>query len=151
VLIEVLESYGLNNVHYDYACCLYPTAPFIKPTKLIEAFELMNKNSLDSVFPVVRFSYPILRSLKMMEGKVQMNWPEYLSSRSQDLPPAFHDSGQFYWIQVNRFLQTKNILTENCGGIEISEMEVQDIDNEMDWKLAEMKYQLLINNPTVLK
>ena len=111
--------------------------------RLIEAFEILNKKNFDAVFPLFRFSYPILRSLKMIEGKVQMNWPEYLLSRSQDLPPAFHDSGQFYWIQVDQFSKTKNIITDNCGGIEISETEAQDIDNEMDWKLAEMKYQLL--------
>jgi pseudaminic acid cytidylyltransferase len=146
VLIEVIEFYRLNNIHFDYACCLYPTAPLISPTKLNEAFEKLTATTFDAVFPVIRFSYPILRSLKMTDGKVQLNWPEYINHRSQDLPPAFHDSGQFYWIKVNTFLKTKNIISDNCGGIEISEMEAQDIDNEMDWKLAELKYQLANNN-----
>ncbi len=143
VLVEVLEQYKINNKHFDFACCIYPTAPLINPLKIKEAFEVMRIKNFDSVFPVTSFSYPILRSLKMTEGKVEMNWPEYLNSRSQDLTPAFHDSGQFYWININNFLQTKNILSDNCGAIELSDLEVQDIDNETDWKLAELKHSLL--------
>lgn len=146
VLLEVIENYRSNNKTIDYVCCIYPTAPLVKSKKLNEAFEQLNTNHFDAVFPVVRFSYPILRSLKMLDGKVQLNWPEHLNSRSQDLPPAFHDSGQFYWIKVDSFLKTKKIMSDNCGGIEISEIETQDIDNEVDWKLAELKYQLLANN-----
>jgi len=143
VLIEVLEQYQLNNTHFDYACCIYPTAPLINPIKIREALEVMHGKDFDSVFPVTSFSYPILRSLKITNAKVEMNWPDYLNTRSQDLPPAFHDAGQFYWINVERFIQTKNILNDNCGSIVLSDLEVQDIDNETDWKLAELKYSLL--------
>jgi N-acylneuraminate cytidylyltransferase len=34
-------------------------------------------------------------------------------------------------------------MTNNTSCIEISELAAQDIDNEQDWKLAELKYQLL--------
>ena len=30
-----------------------------------------------------------------------MIWPKYLNSRSQDLKPAYHDSGSFYWVKSN--------------------------------------------------
>jgi pseudaminic acid cytidylyltransferase len=145
VLIEVIHAYQLKNMHFDFVCCIYPTAPLVNSLKIEEAFEVLNTKKFDSVFPVTRFSYPILRSLKMEEGSVQMNWPEYLKSRSQDLAPSFHDSGQFYWINVNKFLQSKDVLSTHCGGVEVSEMEVQDIDTETDWKLAELKYTLMKN------
>ena len=110
---------------------------------LSEAFIEMTKKDLDSIFPIVRYSTPILRSLKLTKGKVSMNWPEYKAARSQDLDDAYHDSGQFYWFNIERYLRTKEIMSDNCGGIEISAMQSQDIDNETDWKLAETKYQLL--------
>jgi N-acylneuraminate cytidylyltransferase len=44
---------------------------------------------------------------------------------------------------VVRCMKADSLLTDNCGSIEISEMEGQDIDNEVDWKLAELKYELL--------
>ena len=34
-------------------------------------------------------------------------------------------------------------MTDNTVGMVIPELEVQDIDNETDWELAEAKYQLL--------
>ena len=39
--------------------------------------------------------------------------------------------------------QTGSFLGKNTGGILFSELEVQDLDTETDWKLAELKYQLL--------
>ena len=62
--------------------------------------------------------------------------------RSQDLDPSFHDSGQFYSLHVKTFLEVKKLWTSNTSYIEIDELEAQDIDNETDWKLAELKYKL---------
>jgi pseudaminic acid cytidylyltransferase len=74
-----------------------------------------------------------------------MIWPENLNKRSQDLPIAYHDAGQFYWISTSILLQKQTILTNNTGVIILNELEVQDIDNETDWKLAELKFELLLN------
>lgn len=143
VLIEVLEAYKGINKEFSYGCCIYPTAPLIEPQRIKEALNLMLAESFDSVLPVVRFSYPIWRSLKIEEGRVTMNWPEHLNSRSQDLKPAFHDVGQFYWFSINLFLQHKTLLGPNTGAIQLNELEVQDIDSVLDWRLAELKYKLL--------
>lgn len=143
VLVEVLQAYAATGEEFDYGCCLYPTAPLVKPASITEAFELLKANKFDTVFPVLRYGYPIWRSLKMEAGKAAMNWPGHLHSRSQDLPPAFHDAGQFYWFNVKAFLEKRALFTKNSGVMELSELEVQDIDNETDWTLAEMKYRLL--------
>lgn len=143
VLKEVLESYSKNGQKFDFACCLYPTAPFITADKLKAAFhQLIDKNA-DSVIPVTKFSFPIWRSFKMEGEKISYNWPEFAPRRSQDLPPAYHDCGQFYFFKTNVFLQTGKLVTENTLGLEVPESEVQDIDNEEDWKIAEIKYGFL--------
>ena len=72
-----------------------------------------------------------------------MVWPEYIKSRSQDLEMIYHDAGQFYISKVEPFYQHKDFWGANTGGIILSELEVQDLDTLTDWKLAEMKYQLL--------
>jgi N-acylneuraminate cytidylyltransferase len=98
------------------------------------------------VFPVRQFSFPVLRALKIGEDKkVQMIWPENLDKRSQDLPTAYHDAGQFYWIKTSALLAKKKLYTDNTGVIILNELEVQDIDNPIDWQLAELKYKLLNN------
>lgn len=144
VLNEVLEEYQNRGTEFNYACCIYPTAPFVSSKKLIEAFDQLKKFDADTAFPVVRFSYPIQRALKIENNKLVMYWPEHINSRSQDLTPAFHDAGQFYWVNVARFLGDKKLFTDNSVPILMPETEVQDIDTEEDWEIAEMKYQVLL-------
>ena len=143
VLIEVLLEYAAAGENFAYGCCLYPTAPLIKASSLIHAHELLKAKQHDTVFPVLRYSYPIWRSLRMEEGVVKMNWPEHLQSRTQDLPASYHDAGQFYWFNVKTFMQKQVLFTENTGAIELNDLEVQDIDNLIDWRLAELKYSLV--------
>jgi pseudaminic acid cytidylyltransferase len=143
VITEVLENYHKLGQQFSYGCCIYPTAPLLKKQYLKEACSLLEDSNFDTVLPVLKYSYPIWRSLKIESGKATMNWPEHLNSRSQDLPPSYHDAGQFYWFKVASYLSSKKLLAENSGVIELNELEVQDIDNETDWKLAELKYKLI--------
>lgn len=142
VLVEVLRVYAEKGRQFDYACCLYPTAPFVTADKLKESFNVMLDKGFDTVFPIVRFGFPILRSLQFDDGKVAPVWPEHYLKRSQDLQPAFHDAGQFYWLRVPPLLKTGLLVGANAGAIEVAEMSVQDIDTEADWQLAEMKFRL---------
>lgn len=143
VLLEVLGSYEKMGITYDNACCIYPTAPFVTGKKLRQAMEMLTAEDRDSVMPVVSFSFPPLRGMVIQNNKLAYKWPEYSMKRSQDLEEIYHDCGQFYAFKVQRFSKAKRLVTENTAGLIISELEVQDIDNETDWELAEIKYRLL--------
>ena len=143
VIYEVLNEYKRIGKEFDYVCCIYPTAPFITGDNLKKGYDLLVRTKADSVLSVVRFSYPIQRALKIDNGRLEMIWLENLNKRSQDLMPAYHDAGQFYWLKVDSFLKQRKLFAEYSVAIEIPESEVQDIDNEEDWKIAELKYQLL--------
>ena len=144
VLIEVLQQYSANGKEFLNACCIYPCAPFVTGNRLKEAFDILIQKDLDSVFPVMKFHYPIQRALKMNDrGLIEMFNPQYLSTRSQDLEPGYCDAGQFYWFNVKRFLEKKVVWTNNTTGIVIPELEGHDIDNLDDWKVAEIKYRIL--------
>lgn len=143
VLLEVLTEYEQRGIQFSKGCCIYPTAPFVTAAKLKAAYEELILHNADSAFPVARFSYPIQRALKIEGGLLSMIWPEHIYSRSQDLMPAYHDSGQFYWFDIPKFHVSKNLFSERSVPIEILEFEVQDIDNMEDWKMAEMKYQMI--------
>jgi pseudaminic acid cytidylyltransferase len=144
VIMEVLEEYRKRGKEFEYVVCIYPTAPFITAEKLINAYHLIMRYSAKSVVPIVRYSFPILRSFKIEDGLVKMNWPEYISAHSQDLPPAYHDCGQFYFLNTSQFMIEKKLFTDLTIPIEMPESEVQDIDNEEDWKLAEIKYKNIL-------
>ena len=144
VIKEVIADYTKTDKEFDNFCCCYPTAPFISSSRLHEGLKQLQSPSVSSVFPVSEFGYPILRSLKMEDdGRVSMNWPDQLNARSQDLPKAYHDAGQWYWMKTTDFLSTGKIIGEHSFGLQLEAIEVQDIDNEIDWKLAELKYELL--------
>ncbi len=147
VLFEVLEKYEEQGMSFKTGCCVYPTAPFINGDTLTKAYQHFTENNFDSVFPVLRFEAPIQRALKLgKDNRVSMFYPEHQKSRSQDLEPAFHDAGQFYWFRIDQLYVNKKLWAPNSGMIEISSMEGQDIDNLKDWKLAEIKYNLLKDN-----
>ena len=46
-------------------------------------------------------------------------------------------------MNTEQCLKMKTILTDNTGSIVISEIEGQDTDTLIDWKLAELKYELI--------
>lgn len=142
VIEEVVLDYNKIEKSFKNVCCLLPTAPFITSNKIIEGHQKLEQENFDSVFPVLEFSFPIQRSLEINDNKVKMVWEEHLNTRSQDLEPRYHDSGQFYWINVSSFLKGKKIFTSNSGAIIISELEAQDIDTKTDWALAELKYKM---------
>jgi N-acylneuraminate cytidylyltransferase len=113
--------------------------------KLRSSYEKLVESGAKTLVPVVSFGFPILRSFKIEEGLVKMNWPEYMQTRSQDLQPAYHDCGQFYFFNTASFLQTRQLFTDFTIPYEMPESEVQDIDTEEDWKIAEIKYTFLLN------
>ncbi len=142
VLTEVLAQYAQQGQVFDYSCCLYPTAPFVTPDLLQRAFLTLTDNQFDTVYPVQPFSFPIQRAVLLRDSKIQWFQPEHALTRSQDLAPAYHDAGQFYFFRVAAFRQSHRLITDNSGGIIISEMGAQDIDTEDDWRMAEMKYRI---------
>jgi N-acylneuraminate cytidylyltransferase len=144
VLVEVVNQYKQIGRAFENSCCILPTAPLTSSNRIHEALKKLIDEDLESVVPVVEFTYPILRALEFEENnKLKMIWPEYLKARSQDLKPAYHDSGSFYWVKSNALLEQNTLFCNNGSAIVLPETEVQDIDNETDWKLAELKYKLL--------
>ena len=143
VLLEVLEEYEKRGETFDVACCIYPTAPFVTAEKLKTAMEQLLSSDADTLIPVVAFSYPPQRAMIVENGRLVFEYPQYLDSRSQDLTPHYHDVGQFYVFRTEAYQKNRKLMVGNILPMVISEMEVQDIDNQTDWEIAEMKYRLM--------
>lgn len=144
VLLEVLEEYEKRGQSFDAGACLYPTAPFVTAKKLQKAAQLFEDSEADTLIPVVRFSYPPQRAMVMKDGFLTFQYPQYLNSRSQDLDAHYHDAGQFYFFRTEALRQNQSLMVGRILPFEISEMEVQDIDSLTDWKIAEIKYQMMM-------
>lgn len=140
VILEVVQKYGEEDDHFDSICCILPTAALITQERLVEAYHLFKGKNFDSIIPVIKFAYPIQRALKVDSGLLKMREPEYTTTRSQDIEPFYHDSGQFYWIKTQELLKGKTIFTSNSGYLELKEIEAQDVDTLMDWDLMSLKF-----------
>jgi len=144
VIMEVIEKYKELGSAYDYICCIYPTAPFVTPDKLKEAMKIIEKNDVVEVMPVVQFSYPPQRCFVIDDdNRMKYKYEEYMQSRSQDLEKQYHDAGQFYIYDTEKYIKLNGKISSGIMPIIVSDLEVQDIDNEEDWKIAELKYELM--------
>lgn len=120
-------------------CCIYATAPFVQINDLKRGWDAMNSGDWNYAFTVTDFAAPIFRSFKQTaEGGVEMFFPEYFVTRSQDLPTALHDAGQFYWGYPDAWLEDKRIFDRYSVPVIIPRWRVQDIDTPDDWERAEI-------------
>lgn len=129
----------------DYVCCMYPAVPLIHGSDILAAFKLLkNHPSADYTFPITQFPSVIQRALRVdSSGATCSFFPRDELTRSQDLEPAFHDAGQFYWGRCKAWKENPRI--HNSGiGLVIPSWRVVDIDTEEDWQRAEIIYQALL-------
>lgn len=120
-------------------CCIYATAPFIQVDDLMRGCEALHSADWDYAFTVTDFAAPIFRSFKQAdEGGIEMFFPEYFSTRSQDLPVALHDAGQFCWGRPTAWLDGKRVFDRHSKPVMIPRWRVQDIDTQDDWARAEI-------------
>lgn len=143
VLEEVVIAYKNRGSEFDVLCCILATAPFINAQRLIDAYMFMQQSHVNAVIPVTTFHYPIQRALTIKNNQLEMLWPENYTMRSQDLEPTYHDVGQFYFIKTDVLMSEKKLFVSHTLPLILSGNESQDIDTESDWRLAELKYQLL--------
>tara|TARA_B100000780_G_C20996375_1_gene398561 strand:- start:146 stop:844 length:699 start_codon:yes stop_codon:yes gene_type:complete len=132
----------------DIVCCLYATAVLLRPELLQKAYERLTANTQSSYcFGVTSFDFPPQRALtKDNADNIKMIDESHFFTRSQDLEKIWHDTGTFYFARVREWMSEKFTFNNRSIGLEIKPTEAQDIDDEYDWKLAEMKYSLMHGN-----
>ncbi|MGI9038196.1 MAG: pseudaminic acid cytidylyltransferase [Gemmatimonadota bacterium] len=128
----------------DAICCIYPTAPFLTAADLSAGLELLSRGDRAFVFSACAYRSPIFRAFRENEnGGIEMFFPEAFETRSQDLPRALHDAGQFYWGQPKAWLERRRIFDSHSSVVLIPALRVQDVDTEEDWARAERMYRAL--------
>lgn len=134
-----------NGLECKAVCCIYATAPFIQVDDLQIGFEALMSGNWAYAFSVTEFAAPIFRSFKLIaSGGIEMVFPKYYLTRSQDLQTAFHDAGQFYWGTPAAWIEGKNCFGHQSFPIIIPKWRVQDIDTQEDWERAEILAPIII-------
>lgn len=144
VIKHTLEWAESNGHKTEALCCIYPVNPFLEASDLKKGYETLLQEDAGYCFPVVEFPSPIQRALKIRDdGRLEMFNPELSQTRTQDLQPAFHDVGQFYWGRPEVFLEMVPIFSDQATPIRIPSWRAVDIDTEEDWQRAELIYKAL--------
>jgi len=130
--------------HLSAVCCIYATAPFVQVDDIKCGLRALESGDWAYAFSVTDFAAPIFRAFRERpEGGIEMFFPEYASTRSQDLPPALHDAGQFYWGRPSAWIEGRRIFDRHSVPVKIPRWRVQDIDNADDWKRARLLHEML--------
>lgn len=130
---------------FDYSCCVYATAPLLQARFLRQGFELLQQHPDKAfAFSVCSFGFPVQRALTLDgQGALTALYPEFRNTRSQDLPEAFQDAGQFYWGRSEAWLRGDMLYSPASLPVLLPRHLVQDIDTLEDWKRAEYLYAAL--------
>ncbi|MCU7645155.1 pseudaminic acid cytidylyltransferase [Pseudomonas piscis] len=145
VIAHALQALQEQGRSYDYACCIYATAPLLQQRYLRQGLELLMAHPDKAfAFSVCSFGFPVQRALTLnQDGALQALYPEFRQVRSQDLPEAYQDAGQFYWGRSRAWLQGKMLFSPCSLPVVLPRHLVQDIDTEEDWQRAEYLYAAL--------
>jgi pseudaminic acid cytidylyltransferase len=138
VLIDYLKQ---NNHNPKYILVMYSTAVFAKPKIINLAFNLIKKGN--GVFPMIQYSYPPQRAVSVKENFVKLIDNNSYIKNTQEFEPIYHDVGQFYLLKTKDFLKEKRLFLSKSIPLILNNLEAQDMDNEDDWKIAELKYKYL--------
>jgi len=122
-------------------CVLFATAVLLTPRDMSEATATFDElEGFDHLMGVCRHPAPIERAWRRtMTGGAEMVDPSHRLTRSQDLPPAFYDAGQIYVSRPSAWTDLANGVQPRTYLHELPATRVVDIDDEEDWRLAELR------------
>lgn len=144
VIAHAIEWQNQHSEAATEVCCLYATAPFVQAADIQRGLQILKTSGADYAFSVTSYPFPIQRAISITpDQRVQMIQPEHFNTRSQDLPEAWHDAGQFYWGRSEAWLAGKQLFSHGAAPILLPRHHVQDIDTPEDWERAEWLFKAM--------
>jgi pseudaminic acid cytidylyltransferase len=144
VIAHAIEWHREKKLDPTQVCCIYATAPFVRGEDIRQGGAALSQSGADFAFSVTSFAFPIQRAIKLRgDGRIEMFDPAHFQTRSQDLPEAYHDAGQFYWGTKVAWLSGAPIFGSGSVPVILPRYRVQDIDTPEDWEQAEALMQAL--------
>lgn len=143
VVQHAMRALSLTGPLPQAVCCIYPGVPLLNAQVLRDALDLLQTGGSEFVFPVLAFPSPVQRALlREADGATRSMFPEHANTRTQDLPPAYHDAGQFYWGTAAAW-QSGQSPHLGARTVVLPSWAAVDIDTPEDWVRAEALYRAL--------
>lgn len=127
-----------GEVDADFYLQTHTTNPLLRPETISSAIQTFQKNfpEYDSLFGVTRLQTRLWDQL----GRPINHNPDVLL-RTQDLPPVFEDNSCIYIFSRELLLSRRNRLGERPLMFEIPSLEAWDIDEELDFIIADTLFR----------
>jgi N-acylneuraminate cytidylyltransferase len=116
------------------------TSPFTSETEFYNGVKMIRDNGYDSVVPCVR-----LKKFLWDQSGRPLNYDLRYKPRRQDFDGLMVESGSYYASRVSCILKTKQLLSGKIGVLEVSQHNQIEIDEPVDWYLAEAQMLYLKN------
>ena len=142
VMRWVVEQYAACGKRFASVCLLMPTAPLIEGDDLKRASELFEAHAgVRTVMAVARLPVPVEWAFRMSDdGRLTPCQPGMDSVRSQDLAPAYYDSGTFVFLS-EADVRNGRIDDKSLIGHVLPRHKAVDIDDMEDLDLARVIYR----------
>lgn len=126
----------ITQVEADYYLQTHSTNPLLRSETIIAAIEtFLSSSEHDSLFSVTRLQ----RRLWDSRGKAVNHDPDQLL-RTQDLPPIYEENSCIYIFNRATLEERRNRIGYHPLLFEIDRIESWDIDDEQDFRIAELLY-----------
>jgi CMP-N-acetylneuraminic acid synthetase len=133
---EYYEYLG-KSVNTEYLMILQPTAPLLKDETLNRAYNEFS-NNLNTYDSLVTAQYA--KKHAWFNNK-PVNYELGSTPNSQDLSPILFPTFNIMIAKVSSLLEYKNAIAGNCMFYEVSEEESIEIDNQLEFDIAEFLYK----------
>ena len=131
---------------YDSLCLLFPTAPFLIHSDIVNAYKIFKAEQFNALASVTETNHNALRSVFLRNNKIVPLFGNYISKKSQELEKTFRFNGAFTIVNMKAFLSEKSWFLKPWGGYEIPWNRGVDIDNEEGYLFAKFLIDYEINS-----
>ncbi len=125
---------------YEYIILLQPTSPLRKAKHIDEAIDLLNNKLADAIISVCEMEYsPLWANTLPSDDSMKNFLINKTLQRSQDLQKFYRLNGAIYICKTRKLKENKSFfLKENIFAYKMSRKYSIDIDEEIDFKIAEI-------------
>ena len=143
VMQDAVNKLRLNLNGLENVCCIYPATPLLKPSFITQGLKVLEDGGWDYVLSATQAGTPPERFFSLgVTKRIEMHFPQYEATRTQDFSLSYHDAGQFYWGRKSSWESGMPVFSSTSTIIEIPSALSVDIDTLDDWHQAERLFEL---------
>ncbi len=142
ILRWVVREYEKRGQAFDDICMIYATAALIEAEDLRRGYaKFVRHGRTIPLLAVTTYSAPVQRSLRIGDASIlQPYFPESWPRHSQDLAPAYHDAGAFFFVSAERLMADTVKIYHEFLPLVLPRHKAVDIDEQEDMEIAKNQF-----------